>query len=132
MILADTSAWIEFLRGGEGRVAGRLAELIAAGEVAVTEPVAMEVLAGARSAEHENELRRLLATAAMARVGDLGSWERAGTIFRVCRAAGVTLRSQLDCLVAAVAIREDLAVLHADRDFHLIARSVPLRLDAAD
>ena len=132
MILADTSAWIEFLRGGEGRVAGRLAELIAAGEVAITEPVAMEVLAGARSAEHENELRRLLAIAAMARVGDLGSWERAGTIFRVCRAAGVTLRSQLDCLVAAVAIREDLAVLHADRDFDLIARCVPLRLDAAD
>ena len=50
MILADTSAWVEYDRATGSAVDLRLAELIAAeGPVAVTEPVIVEVLAGARS-----------------------------------------------------------------------------------
>ena len=61
MILADTSAWVEYDRATGSVVDLRLAGLIAAGgPVAVTEPVIMEVLAGARSDAREADLRRLL------------------------------------------------------------------------
>jgi len=61
MILADTSAWVEYDRATGSAVHGRLVELIAAeGPLAVTEPVIVEVLAGARSDRRELDLRRLL------------------------------------------------------------------------
>ena len=47
MILADTSAWVEYDRATGSPVDLRLRDLIAAdGPIAVTEPVIMEVLAG--------------------------------------------------------------------------------------
>jgi len=61
MILADTSAWVEFDRATGSAVDRRLTDLIAEGaRLAVSEPVVMEVLAGARSGGRENDLRRLL------------------------------------------------------------------------
>ncbi|MFN8233487.1 MAG: PIN domain-containing protein, partial [Actinomycetota bacterium] len=50
MILADTSAWIEYLRGTGSRTHRALRRAIDSGDVVITEPVVMEVLAGARSA----------------------------------------------------------------------------------
>jgi len=66
MILADTSAWVEYDRATGSQVDERLVELIATdGPLAVTEPVIMEVLAGARSDAREDQLRRLLLRAAL-------------------------------------------------------------------
>jgi predicted nucleic acid-binding protein len=61
MILAETSAWVEFGRATGSRVDERVAALIGDdGPLAVTEPVLMEVLAGARTEAREDDLRRLL------------------------------------------------------------------------
>jgi predicted nucleic acid-binding protein len=61
VILVDTSAWVEYDRATDSRVDRRLSELIETSDlVAVTEPVAMEVLAGARDDRRERDLGRLL------------------------------------------------------------------------
>ena len=61
MILADTSAWVEYDRATGSPVHRRVVDLITAdGPLSVTEPVIMEVLAGARSEQREFDLRRLL------------------------------------------------------------------------
>ena len=61
MILADTSAWVEYDRATGSSVDRRLSELLETdAAVAVTEPVVMEVLAGARDERREADLRRLL------------------------------------------------------------------------
>ena len=55
MILIDTSAWVEYDRATGSRADRRIAELIADdGPLMFTEPVLMEVLAGARSDAREN------------------------------------------------------------------------------
>jgi len=128
--LVDTSAWVEFIRGGSKDVRAVLRALIASGSAAVTDPITMEVLAGARDAAGERRLNNMLASAQPLRVEGLADWEAAARVYRACRAAGRTPRSQLDCLIAAVAIREDVEVLHADRDFDLIAQHTPLRVAA--
>lgn len=62
MILADTSAWVEYDRATGSPVIRRLTDVIAeGGPLAVTEPVIMEVLSGARSDARENDLRRVAA-----------------------------------------------------------------------
>jgi predicted nucleic acid-binding protein len=127
VILADTSAWVEFLRGTGSRSCRRVDELLGAG-LATTEVVEMEVLAGARDDHHLERLRRLLLRAGPRRV-QTGDFDAAAGLYRACRRRGETPPSLADCLIAAVAIRNDVPVLHADTDFEVIARHSSLRLD---
>jgi predicted nucleic acid-binding protein len=53
--------------------------------------------------------------------------EAAVDLYRSARRAGVTLRSSVDCLIAASALKHDVGVLHRDRDFDQLARVAPLR-----
>ena len=77
MTLADTSAWIEYLRatGSEAHHAARA--LVRDGEAATTDVVVMEVLAGARDDDERVRLRRLLARGAFVPVHRLGDHEDA-------------------------------------------------------
>lgn len=129
MILPDTSAWVELRRATESPLDLVLTRLLDGGaDVAVSEPVVMELLAGARTRRDLIETRELLLNLPMLRVGGLDTYERAADIARICRLRGETIRRGLDCLVAAVAIREDASVLHADRDFDVIARHTALKV----
>lgn len=128
MILIDTSAWIEFLRDTGSPVCQRV-DILLADDVAVCDPVRMEVLAGARSDEHLRNLRGLLARASLISTEAI-DYEDAAALYRSCRRQGETVRRLIDCLIAAVAIRADIAVLHADVDFEVLARHTPLQNDA--
>lgn len=130
MILLDTSSWVEYDRATESPTDHSVTALIEGGGsgLAVTEPVLMEVLAGARNEDHYSRLRRLLASFQWIPIDPAGDFEGAAKIYRECRAAGVTPRGLTDCLIAAIAIRTGSQVLAADRDFADIARVVPLQL----
>jgi predicted nucleic acid-binding protein len=129
--LIDTSAWIDLLRDRDSQASQALDELVRAGDVALAEPVLMELLAGVRGTAEHSTIRRLSGTYPIFRTEDLDDWESAAEIFRVCRRKGVTITSQLDCLIAAVAIREGIPVLHADRDFDEIAKHTSLKIAPA-
>lgn len=122
MILADTSAWIEFLRATGSRADRQLQAAMRHGTVATTEVVVMEILAGAVSDRHLADLRRLMASCSLVPTAGLDDYEAAAAIYRRCRQRGATVRSLIDCLVAAVAIRSASDLLHRDRDFRIIAR----------
>lgn len=126
MILIDTSAWIEFLRD-TGSPVCRLVDEVLEEEIAVCDPVRMEVLAGARSESHLLLLRRLLARAASieARPAD---YETAAALYRQCRRRGETVRKLIDCLIAAIAIRAGAPLLHSDADFNVLERHTELRI----
>lgn len=129
MILVDTSAWVEFDRASGSCADAEVAELIAAdGPIAVTEPIVMEVCAGARSATRERDLRRLLSRFRMARFDPAADFDAAVTIYRRCRRAGVTPRGLVDCLIVSVAVRHQAQVLACDRDFRRVAAVVDLTL----
>lgn len=127
MILVDTSAWIEFLRDTGSPICERVDALLAL-EIAVCEPVRMEVLAGARDEQHLRALERLLARAVALRTTP-ADYDEAATVYRRCRRGGETVRKLIDCLIASVAMRAGAAVLHNDRDFDVIARYAELEVD---
>lgn len=127
MILVDTSAWVEFLRDTGSSVCDRVDQLLG-GEIAVCEPVRMEVLAGARDERHLSHLRGLLARAALIPT-EATDYEEAAALYRVCRRSGETVRRLIDCLIASVAIRAGTPILHSDSDFDVLARHTALRLD---
>ena len=126
MILIDTSAWIEFLRDTGSPTCDEVERLLAE-EIAICDAVRMEVLAGARDSTHLVQLRGLLARATLLET-TTGDYETAAALYRACRREGETVRKLIDCLIAAIAIREEVAVLHADADFDAIARHTGLRI----
>ena len=128
MILVDTSAWIEFLRDTGSPVCQRVDDLLAT-EIATCDVVRMEVLAGARDEQHLQQLRRLLARASNLPTEPV-DYDAAAAIYRTCRQRGYTVRKLIDCLIAAVAIRGNVPVLHRDADFDILAQHTDLRLDA--
>ncbi len=130
MILADTSAWVEYDRETGSAVDRRLAALIAEdGPLAVTEPILMEVLAGARTDQRENDLRRLLLRFELAPVNPATDFEAAARIYRRCRRVGVTPRGLVDCVIAAVAWRRGASLLQQDADLRRVAEVVGIVVD---
>lgn len=128
MILIDTSAWVEFLRDTDSPICRRVDDLLAV-EIATCDAIRMEVLAGARNEQHLQQLRRLLARASTLPMEPV-DYDAAAALYRTCRQRGHTVRKLIDCLIAAVAIRGDVAILHRDADFDILAQHTPLQIDA--
>jgi predicted nucleic acid-binding protein len=133
VILADTSAWVEYDRATGSPAHHRLRELIDQdrGDLAVTDPVVMEVLAGARDVGRERDLRRLMTRFELLPFRPTSHFDGAVKIYRTCRQRGVTPRGLLDCLIAAVAQGEGAVVLAHDVDLARIADVMDLALDEA-
>ncbi|MBP7776406.1 MAG: PIN domain-containing protein [Acidobacteria bacterium] len=126
MRLVDTSAWVEVFRRPQ-RLA--LADLAPDPDCVVTcLPVIQEVLQGFDD-DRAHGIARVSMFAWRSVDIPLGAdvVERAVQIYRQARRAGVTVRSTVDCLVAASALGHGLTVVHCDRDFAAIARVTGLR-----
>ena len=133
MILADTSAWVEYDRATGSAVHERVVQLIATeGQLlAVTEPVMMEVLAGARNDKRALYLRRFLLRFSLLRFDAASDFEAAARIYRRCRVAGITPRGMIDCMIAAVAWRHEAALLAQDVDLVRVCHVIGITMDQA-
>lgn len=132
MILADTSAWMEFDRGTGSPAQRKLVELIAEGgrNVAVTEPVMMEVLGGAKDTQGHQRLYNMLKSVSWVSVDHMADFEGAARISRVCRANGISPPGYIVCMIANIAMRTGSEILTADQDFHRVAELFPLKISA--
>jgi len=128
-VLVDTSAWVEYLRGtGSAHNVWIRQAIKDERPLGWTDPILYELTAGARSPERAHELRRLLMRGPMHPVAGLQDWEDAAHLYRSARARGLTVRSSIDCLIAAVALRSDNAILSVDRDHGALAQVSDLEL----
>ena len=129
-VLVDTSVWIEFLRATGSPADLWLSDAIREErELAWTEPVLFELLVGATSEVHAAALKAMVVRGPVVRVLGLADFEAAASLARQARASGRPIRSTVDCLIAAVAIRTGMAVATIDRDFRAIAEVAPLELE---
>ena len=94
--------------------------------------ILLEIMAGTRNEQHARDLRRLLDRCHFLPLEDPFDFESAATLYRACRHEGITIRRLPDCLIAAVAMRTGVALLHQDADFDAIARHAPLAIAALD
>lgn len=125
MILVDTSVWIELLNGRMGKRLSPddLLQFVTCG------PVLQEVLQGLRDHPSSSAVRESLEV--VPRIGDPLPSERfteAADIYRNGRRRGYTIRSSVDCLIAAIAIHHRVPVWHRDRDFTTIASFTALEV----
>ena len=131
MNLVDTSAWIEYLRRTGSEVNISLRSMIADGEqLATTDVVTMELLAGASTAATRQAIRALMNRCVMLPTRPLFDYEVAADIYSRCRADGFSPANTNDVLIAAVAIGRQVPLLAADADFERIAAVTTLSLVA--
>ena len=120
MLLVDTSAWIEVFRKPARVRVGQLGDL---DEIVTCLPVIQEVLQGFRDEVTFRTAREAMWSFPIVEAPLRREvFEEAVALYRAARRAGFTVRSGVDCIVAACAIRNSLTVVHVDRDFDRIAR----------
>lgn len=124
MMLVDTSVWIEMLNGRMGpRVSEQ--ELV---NFAVCGPIVQEVLQGTRDDPKGEAFREaFLALPVLSDPPPKALFLAAAEIYRTGRVKGYTIRSSVNCLIAAIAIENRTVVWHKDRDYETIARYTSLR-----
>ncbi len=133
MILVDSSAWVEFLRATGSAAHNRVRAALSDGTtLACTDVVLMEILAGARDRADRARLRRLLYGLEFLALEGPADYESAAELYAACRRAGETPRKLTDCLIAAVAIRNEAELLCEDADFTVLSRHTELRLSAGE
>ena len=123
-MIADTSAWVELFRGTGSAVHLRLRQALQSGETLfMLDAVYQELLQGARGPEHFVRLQSELDSVRSLDSPDSRETARQGAmLYARCRWQGVTIRSPNDCVIAACAIESGEPLLHADRDFLLLAQ----------
>lgn len=126
MILVDTSVWLAVFRAKEPLDLERIIDF---DEIVTCLPVVQELLQGFREEAHYRAARdAMLALPIVESPLAAPVFEEAANLYRSARRQGISVRSSVDCLIAACAIRNDLEVLHRDRDFDALARVSPLRV----
>lgn len=132
MIVVDTSVWIDVLNDRSTPQADHCVALIEDGQpVALTDVIFTEILQGVSSPGDAARLEHHLRAFPILRLATLDHFALAAELHRTARRAGVTVRKTLDCLIAATCVTVDAPLLHADRDFDLLAGCTELRIHAA-
>ena len=124
MTLVDTSGWVELLSRKRSRNVQEtdLLQFVTCG------PIVQEVLQGLRTGVQSNAFREAFLSLPV--IGDplgLELFVSAAEIYSQGRRRGLTIRSSVDCLIAAIAIEDELPVWHRDRDCNKIVSYTPLR-----
>jgi predicted nucleic acid-binding protein len=127
-VLVDTSIWSLALRRHTEHNAEsvELAALVTEGRAKLIGPIRQEILSGVRSKQQFERLRDYLRSFPDAVIGT-EDYERAAELFNTCRTQGVQ-GNQIDFLICAIALREDLDIYTTDKDFTRYAQHIPLRL----
>ena len=125
MILVDTSIWIEVFRL---RRPFDLEASVDLDDVVTCLPIIQEILQGFREENAFRSARDAMFSFPIVE-SPLSSdvFLEAVGLYRMARQSGQTIRSSVDCLIAACAVRHDLEVLHRDRDFTALSRISSLK-----
>lgn len=128
MILVDTSVWIDFLRGRDTIHRSILHDLIETDEnLCITGIILTEILQGIKDDKTCEEIKEYLTEFPFFDPTGIDTYVNAANLYRKCAKKGKTVRKTIDCIIAAIAIENDLIVLHNDADFYHIAKCTDLK-----
>jgi predicted nucleic acid-binding protein len=126
VVLVDTSVWVAVFRQGSQL---SLEDIVDFDDVVTCLPVVQEVLQGFQDPKAFNRARdAMYALPIVDSPMPQAAFDQAVDLYRATRRAGLTVRSGVDCLIAASAIRHHLEVLHDDRDYDSLARVSTLQV----
>ncbi len=130
MILVDTSVLIDYFKGVENRPVKKFHQVLDSHiPFGISHLIYMEVLQGSQTDRDFNLLKKYLVTQTFYELKNgRESYEEAARMYLKLRKKGVTVKSTIDCLIARIAVENELFLLHNDADFDRIAKHFPLKI----
>jgi predicted nucleic acid-binding protein len=130
MILVDTSVLIDYFKGTENKSTKMFHQILEKRiPFGINHVIYMEVLQGAKTERDYNALKKYLDTQTFFQLKrGKDSYAEAARMYFKLRQKGVTVKSTMDCLIAEVAIENDLFLFHNDQDFSRISNEFPLKI----
>jgi predicted nucleic acid-binding protein len=124
LVLVDTSVWVQIF----GPKTKYKLDYENIKRVATCPPIIQEILQGIKQDQHFTRVYDgLLALPRFGSPTEMDDYLLAADIYRTGRSKGYAIRSSADCLIAAIAIQNQLPVMHDDRDFSAIAKFTKLK-----
>ncbi|MFH1148871.1 MAG: PIN domain-containing protein [Actinomycetota bacterium] len=127
-VLVDTSAWLRFFEPGaygEPEVADEVERLVLAGKACYTEPVYLEIAAGAADEKTLQGFKRDFSVLVLKSVCVQDIWTGAADSYPALVKKGFRKKA-IDVLIASVARHYGLTLFHHDSDYPTIARAVEM------
>jgi hypothetical protein len=132
MIVVDTSVWIDWFADHSTPQVEYFADCLEreSEDFALVALSVTEVLQGLRDDKDVRRVERDLSAFTILGLSHMSDFRAAAGLYRAARKKGITIRSTIDCFIAAVCLREDLPLLHSDRDFDRLAELTTLSVVA--
>lgn len=128
MILIDTTVWIDFFTGHNQPQVIQLINLLEnRDELCICGVILTEILQGIKNKKEQQLIEEHLNYIIFLEM-TRSTFILAADIFRLLRSQGITVRKTIDCMIAAVAIENDIMLLHKDRDFNPIEKHCGLKV----
>ena len=128
MILVDTTIWVDFFKGQDTAHVTYLRNIIIQGiDLCLCGIVLTEILQGIKNKKEHHQIEDILTSLIFLEM-KRSTFELAADMFRILRKRGITIRKTLDCMIAAVAIENNIPLIHNDRDFDPIEKYCGLQV----
>jgi len=128
MVIIDTSAWIEYLRGGIPRVVKKVDQCLEEDLVGIGDLVYCEVMQGIRAPRERSRVSSLLLSLPQFDMVGFSIAEKSAANYRLLRSKGVTIRKTIDVLIGTFCAEHGLRIVHHDSDFDLMAEHIGLEI----
>jgi predicted nucleic acid-binding protein len=123
-VLVDTSVWADFLNAYPSAEAAALAELLEGDDDLCTcGTIVAEVFQGLRRDAGRRAIQRSFEELTFLEPASIDLYFHAAEIYRRLRAGGQTVRSTIDCVIAAIAEENGCYLLARNRDLDAIVGS---------
>lgn len=126
MVIVDTSAWIEYFRGGLPRVVKKVDQCLEQDLVGIGDLVYCELMQGIRSPRERNVVSALLLSLPQFDMVGFSIAEKSAANYRLLRSKGVTVRKTIDVLIGTFCAEHGLQIVHNNSDFDLMAKHIGL------
>ena len=126
MVMVDTSAWVEYFRGGLPRIVDKVDLCLEQDLVGIGDLVYCEVMQGIRSPREKGEVSTLLLSLPQFEMVGFSMAEKSAANYRLLRSKGVTVRKTIDVLIGTFCAEHGLQLIHHDSDFELMAKHIGL------
>lgn len=117
LVLVDASAWIDYLRFGEGLLSDQLEKLLEENRAALCGIAIAEVRQGLRPHEEQGVLELFETLPYLETTRE--DYDAAGALLAGLRRGGITI-PVMDGLMAQLALRHEIALLENDKHFEHI------------
>ena len=126
MVIVETSAWVEYFRGGVPDVVEKVDRCLEQDLVGIGDLVYCEVMQGIRSSRERGEVSSLLLSLPRFDMVGFSIAEKSASNYRLLRSKGVTVRKTIDVLIGTFCAEHGLQLVHHDSDFDLMAKHLGL------